>query len=169
MKKYFLNVVCLCLCAGFVFVGCKDDDDDPGTSVVAGNKITATVSAQGVAKVKALVAGTSTPIAECDYSNGGFTLTLPETVDAERLGTMGDEFPSEISVSDKNAKGCELMTVGYNVNGGEAGTFWYESKTCDAYYTYTDRNVTVKGSFTDEYDDDKLLSNKLFREPVWPI
>jgi hypothetical protein len=167
MKKYFLNVVFLCLCAGFVFVGCDKDDDDPETSTVAGNKITATVSAQGVAKVKALIydydgGGIGTAIAECDYSNGGFTLALPETVDAKNLGTINDMFPSEISVSDKNAKLGSLETIGYSADGAEAGTFWYESKTCDAYYIYTDRNVTIKGSFTDEYDDDKYVCNVSF-------
>jgi hypothetical protein len=39
------------------------------------------------------------------------------------------------------------------------GSFYYESKTCDAYYTYVDRNVTIKGSFTDELDDETYICN----------
>lgn len=137
-------------------MGCDKDDDDPETSVVAGNKITATVSAPNVAKVKAMVyyegegdVGGESIIAECDYSNGGFTLTLPENVDAKYLETLSNyEFEDGISISDKNVKTCSIDIYGYNAAGAEAGTFWYESKTCEAGFMYVDRNVTVTGSHT---------------------
>jgi hypothetical protein len=146
-------------------VGCKDDDDGPETSTVAGNKITATVSASGVVKVKAFIdAGhydgeRSPAIAECDYSNG-FTLALPETVDTKYLDPIDAWFLSgnEVSTSDENAKMNELVIAGYNADGNRTGTFYYESKTWDAIFVYADRNVTVTGSYTYS-DGDKEIYN----------
>ncbi|MDR1172831.1 MAG: hypothetical protein LBL24_10285 [Bacteroidales bacterium] len=153
MKKYFLNVGFLCLCAGFVFVGCNKDDDDLETSVVADNKITVTVDAPNVAVVKARMDdyegdGDAT-MDECDYSNGGFALTLPATLDAEYLEPLVDVFPSGISVSDKNTKMGDLLIYGHNADGASIGAFYYGSNTCNGEYTYVDRNVTITGSYTD--------------------
>ncbi len=171
MKKYFLNAVCLCLCAGFVFTSCKKDDDGPGTSSIEDNKITATVSASNVDNVKALVdvSGdnmgnlTGTSVANSSFSNG-FTLTLPATVDAKYLEEFDDDdFPSGISVSDKSAKTGEIVIVGYDKAGAQLGTFWYASNTWDAGFIYADKNVTITGSGTDKYGDTEVYNVSLVK------
>ena len=46
----------------------------------------------------------STALASAPYANGGFTLTLPQTVEAEFLSPFDDdEFGSDLKISDKSA------------------------------------------------------------------
>ncbi|MDR1155405.1 MAG: hypothetical protein LBL04_11915 [Bacteroidales bacterium] len=168
-KKYFLNAACLCLCAGFAFTACNKDDDGPEASPI--ESITATVengSSYDLDQVKASIdyAGGSYEVVSGSYTNGGFTLTLPKTVDARYLKPLFDEedlelFGSGIKVSDTNAKTAFLYIAGYKSNVPK-GSFWYikelsASSEIEAEIVYVDRDVTVTGSGT--FFGDKEVMN----------
>ncbi|MDR3093451.1 MAG: DUF3823 domain-containing protein [Bacteroidales bacterium] len=138
---------------------CNKDDDNGGSAVV---EIKATVEngvGLNVDKVKALLGldeerigydwvWTGYEVASTDYTNGGFTLKLPETVPASRLGLLFDGLSEGVTVNPATAKGMFIVIVAYN-DENEMGEFEYiDAKGWTASYTYVDRDVTVTGSYT---------------------
>ena len=104
-----------------------------------------------------------TTLASGNFSSGGFTLTLPQTVSAQQLELMAGLSFNAANVSDKNAKGTTVDIEGFASASGAwswadwEGDFIYgkvsSTSIVYAYYLYVDRNVTIKGTeYNVEYE-----------------
>jgi hypothetical protein len=178
-KKIFLVGVIAAMVWMAVFVSCNKDNnsskgnDNPSDEASIINAVVVNGSSYiEIAAVKAYTIFGSYPAyqaASAEYKDGGFKLNLPKTVPAEYLEEIGYYFaiPSNIAISDREAKTADLRIFAYNSIGDEIGEFVldvYSSNEYDyAYYTYVDRDVIIKGSngwyddyseeyYTEEYD-----------------
>ncbi|HDP75508.1 MAG TPA: hypothetical protein ENN49_06505 [Bacteroidales bacterium] len=177
MKKtifYFGLFLALGL-TGVVFNSCdKDDDTDGGTNDGQVFKITATNVINDSAEIKTVKAIVywesgdydygSDAIAQAPYQNNGFTLELPEILDAKYLETLDAEDLEEIFVSDNNFKFCTLDDLnGYNSEDEKIGEFYLVGvKEDGVYFTfwlYVDRDVTINGEYSeiDEEDNEEYI------------
>ena len=98
-------------------------------------------------------------IAEGDYKDGGFTLTLPPSFDEEDLFDIMDIFDDDgagtMIISDEDAKILPLFDdnfQAFNSDGKFVGNFYYLNEDDDdvlysSVFIYVDRDVTVTGSF----------------------
>jgi hypothetical protein len=116
--------------------------------------------------VQVIGTGSEAIIASATYSNGGFTLNLPATVDAKYLRTRFSDYPSGIKVSDTNTKTFDFVDVSAYKNGKSVGYFEYYAAVSDdsevaTVFIYVDRNVNINGSITnkDEYDETITYDN----------
>ena len=113
-----------------------------------------------------------TVFASAPYANGGFTLTLPQTVEAEFLSPWDDdddEFYSDLKISDKNAQIMGMAEFGaysstssdfddYDRVGwihfgkeefdGNYGTGTGTYNYARALFVYADRDVAMVGTVT---------------------
>ncbi len=150
-----------------VFYSCSDDDDGGGAFKIKASNVSNSLSQ--VVTVKGISWSESTEsygvIAEANYQNKGFTLSLPTTLADKYLVSLGDDMPASISVSDANAKTAFLEYIeGYDEDDDYIGDFYLEKSNDDSeYYTswvYADRSVTIKGEVSvtedDEVDVDKF-------------
>jgi len=146
-----------------VFYSCSDDDDNGGGNSGNASKITATNvnnSSTQVTTVKALAdwwesyydRGTDV-IAQAPYINNGFTLELPEPLPDKYLTLFYASDMTELSISDKDVKVHFLHDgiSGYDKDKNNIGNFYLEEENNDNYYyifwTYADRDVTIKGEY----------------------
>jgi hypothetical protein len=167
MKKSFINYFSFVLFLAVLsagFTGCDKDDDDGGTAVISGNKITVTIDGAGnrVDMVKLYADGrkSSGTIAEAEVKDNRFTMELPETLPSQYLEPLKDEMPDGITLSDASAKGCFSLEfyayknndfVGYlsyvNFSGKEED---YKSGSAFVDLVYVDKDLSITGSYTDE-------------------
>jgi hypothetical protein len=90
-------------------------------------------------------------VASGDFVNGGFTLKLPETVPASELASMVEdgEYPEGITVNPATAKIASIGLIIAYKDGKQVGRFKYtDGGNWEAFFSYADRDVTVKGSST---------------------
>jgi hypothetical protein len=96
------------------------------------------------------------------YSNGGFTINLPATVDEKYLSPIvwveeGWHEGGNVKCSDSNAKCVWVINIlGFSKQDSdrEVVVFYYEINSCDfdsdtnaeGHFVYVDRNVTITGS-----------------------
>jgi hypothetical protein len=135
-----------------VFTGCKKDDEDGGdTSVIADNKITATVS--GVPnRVDSVYLTTENGsiLARAGFENGGFTLVLPDSPPARYLNEgIDNNLLRGATFSDPSAKGFRISIEARNENGVYEGDFYLIKGEEEVYseIVYADRDVTVTGTY----------------------
>jgi hypothetical protein len=157
MKKSFMTLAAF-ICAVTVFTGCNKDDDEGETNSIT--SISATVESgssynSSIDTVKAVVDINNVyfTIASGSYSNGGFSISLPKTVDDKYLEKMTTDMPEGITVSDSQTKGCGIELKGYKSNKA-LGIFQYTlTNDADAgnegAYVYVDKNVTIIGSYSE--------------------
>ena len=167
MNKIYFSAAAF-ICAGFLLTGCnKDDNGLNGTNI---STIDAKVENGSdyntkIDAVKALINAneeynsesgqyvyTGHEVASGNYTNGGFTLDLPKTVDDQYLSLLTtDGMPKEITVSDTTVKGNSIEIVAYK-SGVEVGYFEYNSpdSTATSGYIYVDRNVKITGSGSED-------------------
>jgi hypothetical protein len=157
-QKYFLSAACLCLCAELAFTSCNKDDDGPEASPI--ESITATVengSSYDLDQVKALIYYENgiDEVVSGKYTNGGFTLALPKTIDAKYLELIFEEkeLKDGMKVSDPNVKITLLDRIEGYKSGDRVGTFMYikepsASSETEGTVVYTDRDVVITGSVT---------------------
>ena len=85
--------------------------------------------------------------ASSSYIDGGFSLTLPETVDYNSLMPLANLFwyGSGVSVSNSSARGFEIEIKGYDKNGVFVDNFEYKSSkgNVKGRFIYVDRDVTI--------------------------
>jgi len=119
-------------------------------------------------------------IATGEWSEGGFTITLPTTIDSRFLFRIGDEFDGDgIMISDRNARMSSGIYFGainadFDPNDpdgdGFIGGFEYYLSTQNlsawAYFVYVDRNVTITGVRTWEGSDERDIYS-VFLERGW--
>ena len=173
------------------FTSCNKDDD-PIVSGAFDGVITAQVENGNIYNnlVKRVTAGVLgyedynvIVLASGPYANGGFTLTLPQTVDTNHLFLFLEDLNEDlVSISDKNV---QIMVVGgysgfaafssstgditindyvgnisaYKVDStgnprAESGTGTYSMATIEFIYADRDVTITATDTYTDgEYDD----------------
>jgi hypothetical protein len=134
------------------------------TSVVEDNTITVTVengssynSKIDVVKAEIIVEDDDIEVS-APYSNGGFTLKLPEPISDVNLEAAfedEDDYPEGVTVSNRNVKVAYLDEIeGYKSNN-YIGDFYNESSDgWELEYIYSNGNVSVTGAGTEEYEYD---------------
>jgi len=168
MKKKFYSFAAFAFfCASLLFVSCNRDVDEP-TSGAFDGRITATVvngsQLNGIVSTVRLVYfedwGGDVTLATGTFSNGGFSLNLPEAVPSRYLFNIEEIFGGEISDTRTNITfigidGGPLSLMGYNREGFPIGQFnridRAYSATMWAIYIYVDRGVRITGS--DDWSD----------------
>jgi hypothetical protein len=167
MKKNFLMMAFVCLFIGVTISSCKKDDKEDENNGSIGNTLTVTVengsSLNGkIDAVKAKIdyeksnGGWDEYIAaSAPYSNGGFTLQLPETVSDTYLGAFDtDEIPDGVTVSNLNAKIGWGYIEAYKEDEN-VGYFYLGTGTTDADWEgeliYSNGDVNITGTETDVY------------------
>ena len=95
--------------------------------------------------------------AEAPVSNGQFSITLKAPT-AEYLEDIAYDIPSTLTISDPNAKWGDIDFEGYKNEEYVSSIHMYPanlSEETEYELMYVDRDVTIKGSFTEEgYDDE---------------
>jgi len=138
------------------FHSCKKDDAELVSGAFDGKIIVAGVvnpdeyfSHAQVVQVRVMKSYLhTTTFASANYTGGGFTLTLPQTMSDGDLYSIENEdsiFPTE-NVSDKKARIAIVDIYAYDADNELMGGF-YESNDADkvgVLYVYTDRDVTVQ-------------------------
>jgi len=172
MKRFFVNqlvIAALMVSAAFVS-SCNKDDDDTAASGAFDGVITAQVEGGAefstfVKRVQAVAIGSEqVSLGSGTYAaNGSFSITL-EPPPTSILNLLVP--PDGISISDKSAKiNTEIEIGAYSSSTGEfkdediVGWFGYGKMSADGKsatlmrFWYADRNVTVKGSNKETYED----------------
>jgi hypothetical protein len=155
--------------------GNNDDGDDPndgGSSEIESNKITVAVENgesynSKVDLVKAEITyrnGDEWPtitVATAPYSNGGFTLNLPENVEERCLQPLFEgEVPGGVTVSNRDAK-WETLNLGVYKSNSETG-YIYCTNSANEWrgdIVYVDSDVSATGIYT-EYDSEEKRTLK---------
>ena len=168
-RNVFKFFVAVFFVSSIILAGCdedKDKDDAESEEISTINKITATVEGGSqyndkVSKVKFVIDGSQYfVLATGNYSNGGFTIELPQTVDAKYLEEL--DFSSSVTVSNENAKilwwtyfggvdaddeyFCEFI---YGKLDKYTWDPYYASDFTNVLYIYVDSNVNISGTETD--------------------
>ncbi|MDR0437085.1 MAG: hypothetical protein LBH22_02145 [Bacteroidales bacterium] len=169
MKKTLKQLALLPLFFGLLaMVACGKDDDGKFPTSAFDGKITAVVENGNaynsvVSKVVVMLHWHNEnghcideEIANSNYSNGNFTLTLP-ILDPKTLEVLAEDAPQGIKISDEKAK---IGTVyredfhAYNNSGNKVGEFFYGKYDGDfitsVSFMYADRDVTITGSVNDD-------------------
>ena len=178
MKRFYILSIVAYFFAGSVLTGCSKDDEAPGNSSITfiDAKVENGTNYNSIFdKVKAIMYygkdENEFVVAEGKYSNGGFMIQLPATVDPEYLspivdgGKIGDEeiiMEDWIEISDKTVKGGGISLQAYNQSGDYLGDFYYLNSSWDvssnktrtmitisvseAGFVYCDKDVKITGS-----------------------
>ncbi|MDR0729184.1 MAG: hypothetical protein LBF19_03550 [Prevotellaceae bacterium] len=94
-------------------------------------------------------------LASVPYTNGGFTLTLPDVVEDKYLSTVLDIQLEGITISNRQAKGIDLTLAAFK--SGDLRGYFYYGKNLDglsyippisAEFSYWDSDLTIKGTGT---------------------
>ncbi|MCL2074681.1 MAG: hypothetical protein FWH18_12215 [Marinilabiliaceae bacterium] len=111
--------------------------------------------------------------ANTKYRNGGFTIQLPSTVNGNYLSSIVELFEDEaeyydnFTISDYSASFGIIYFVAVDDYGDYVGEFWHgkyeEKETSTTYseievsgfYLYVNKDVTIKGSYSETYEGDK--------------
>jgi len=179
MKKLLYSVAILGAMA-VVFASCKKDrnNEPKGLTITAqvenGNQYNSIIK-----RVRAMAydtLGNNQTLVSSAFANGGFSFTLPATVDGQFLFPFDDEDMDGFEISDKNAKTNSVEFEGFSSSEGgfdyshwegnfilgkihdliDRDTFFLAGGTM-ATYIYSDRDVTVSGKIH-ESDDDGFFS-----------
>jgi len=143
--------------------GCKKDDPVGKSNIKTDSfdgKLTAQVESGGASKVMAIIGPEirdyklyGVKYAECSYSNGGFSISLPG-IPAVDLMSVGDLFKNVLKVSGSTltysapeAQVTDIDFLGFDANDFLKGYFLYKSVDglTICFFVYTDRDVTVTG------------------------
>ena len=103
--------------------------------------------------------------AEGSYANGGFTLTLPQTVSSQYLITL-HELLESIDVSDRNARITVTVFSAYSSDNFQVGSFYLSRPWTATTFMYADRDVAITGLEGDGYLN---VTYNLFLKKGWNI
>ena len=154
----------LCLSVCLVFTSCdKDDNNGSGSSSIS--KIEVSINNNDIDddidEIRAEI--DEDEIASCKYTNGKFTLELPETVAAKYLYYLREDMPEGINLSDMDAKIADIYIEAYDDKDDNVGCFEYKKETSNSlavtFYMYVDRDVRITGSFTETEDGVNYIFN----------
>ena len=157
-KKFNALLISAMACTALLATSCKDEEEkEPGSSPVS--TITASVGDIDVDTVKVLVwfeeEGNMVVLQSAPYANGGFSMTLPGSVDAKYLESMFEEGRMmSLNISNRSVKAAWADIYGYNSEVG-GGSFYYEKRVGQgeeeevvvyADLVYVDGDVVVTGT-----------------------
>jgi hypothetical protein len=175
MKRFYVLSVAACFFAGSFLTSCKKENDSP-----AGNSSITSIDAKvedgakynsEFDKVKAVMySGEDDFIAgESKYSNGGFRIQLPATVNPKYLSPIVDEkdlIGSWMKISDKTVLLGGINLEAYDPSGDYLGDFYYMNSSFDlstnktgtvltlwdyeGAVVYCDKDVKLTGSTEEE-------------------
>jgi len=166
------------ICSAIVLTGCNKNDNSSGGGAISTNVKVVNGSSYSFDKVKAVMYYGNDyeyVVDETNYSNGGFSINLPATIDNTYLLPVidvdeDDQSLSWATVSDNTAVGNGINIEGYE-SGSYMGDFYYgtasqnqTSTSISVYmsegtYIYVDKNVTITGSTTETDVSDGLTVN----------
>lgn len=157
MKKVFFTLAVF-VCTATIFAACNKDEDE-GSAVT----INATVEdgasyATSIDDVKAVISDGDSLlfVASGNYTNGGFSLTLPKSVDEKYLSVLNADMPEGITISDSTVKGSGVNFYGYKsgeiVGIFQNGKMENEMFTADESYIFVDGNISISGSSNETED-----------------
>jgi hypothetical protein len=174
MKRNFLTKAFVCLFTVVALCSCSKDDDEEndngnsGNSVIQNNTLVAVVENgasfnETIDSVKAVIyseTGGEITLAQGAYVNDGFTINLPESVDARYLRNINsfvdyeENVPKDVTVSNSDAKFGYVSLYAYKYS--DVGEFYQatedEEWDNDEELIYADRDVYIIGSDTDYLD-----------------
>ncbi|MDR0385988.1 MAG: hypothetical protein LBH60_07915 [Prevotellaceae bacterium] len=144
----------------------RDNETDGGSSGrIEGNKLPASVENGAsydsqIDLVKAEIWHEGNPgdsvliphtVATVPYSNGVFTLNLPESVDARYLEAMfyDDLPPSGVTVSNRNAKGASVDLEAYKSDNNAGYIYCATGADWVGRLVYMDADVSITGSYSE--------------------
>jgi hypothetical protein len=103
-------------------------------------------------------------MASAEYENNSFKLALPKDLDDKYLRLFVDEFfdADWIKISDRNAKVSRTLLFNSYFEGDVGnGYFMHVGKNDNSLawvsYRYSDRNFTVKGTYTAGYENETWI------------
>jgi len=196
MKETLQKLALLPLFVGlFVMTACNDNSNDLWYDDIPSGRFDGTITAvvqdgsvfnpliQNVVAVMYWEQGdddgNEEVIAIGEWSDGGFTITLPAILNNRFLFSIGDVFDDHgLMVSDRDARVSEPVYF-YAVNAnfdpnnldddGIVGSFWYalesQNLSADVFFVFADRNVTITGTIALGANDRALYS--IFLERGW--
>ena len=146
MRKFCILCVIACFCAGIVFTGCNKDDGPVYSSITSINAKVENGSKHNFDNVKAVMYydyWEEYVVAEGRYTNGGFSINLPESVKQMYLSPIvesddEDLFPGWLKVSDETVMGGSIDLEGYK-SGNYMGDFYLANITETETQTSTER------------------------------
>ena len=167
MKKHLTYLISAVVAVSFVFVSCSDDENGNNipTSWFDGT-LTAVIqngssynnlidSVIGVGLWETANDWGSEIIAQGSWSNGSFTITLPETLDSRFLFRINDEVGdlSTVTISDRNAGIANVRFGAVDANSCIVGSFhepYVERENAweEFFIVFADRDVTITGEYT---------------------
>lgn len=156
MKKLFFTLAV----AAMAFTACEVDNDTAHDLMI---RATVTDASDDLVKVTAASAFSGVRLGTVSFTNGGFTMTLPAIPPAEALESMNplkdlfedyidgepvNHFPGEIDISDPDAQYFRVYFGGADNKNYLIGDIQNRDANNNIYYWYVDRNVTIKGAYT---------------------
>jgi hypothetical protein len=158
MKKNFLAMAFVSLFTVAVFNSCNKDKDGKEDENGGIYKITAAVENgssynEKIDNVKALIG--ASVVANSAYSDGGFVLELPASVNEQYLESIEALFdgniPAGITVSNPDVKNGRVDILAYKSNQ-EIGAFYYGASGWTGFLLYADGDASITGSYIDSED-----------------
>ncbi|MDR0437823.1 MAG: hypothetical protein LBH22_05925 [Bacteroidales bacterium] len=179
MKKILFLMAIVAIVA-ITFTNCKKDKNKGPQPLTIKAQVENGANYNDVFKrVRAIIYDYPSPyiLDHTNWVNGGFTLTLPATIDTNYFYAIGDEdFPPSITISNKNARVTEVdYFEGFSSTTG--WDYWYNEddfihakidvnltsmsiSVTQVYYLYADSPLSISGSYTD-YDREVRFSLSL--------
>ena len=167
MNKNYFKITLLLLIV--VVFACEKENGKPEDNEITGKdtasliiEIQNTSNCSDVVKIKAILLGYSeVELASSPLRNGGFKLTLPQTVDDKYLYER--EWFAELTVSDPKAKIAFIQICGYSTAGAIVGYFDLIGGGTQTYswgeYVYADRDFTVTGECIHYFENEVRTYN----------
>jgi hypothetical protein len=171
MKKNFKMMAFVCLFTVAALISCSKDDDNNGADSGAISNVLTVVVENGsnhnsmIDVVKLLAFGTNGEdvLAESDYTDGRFTLNLPNPLGSQYLNPVGDIAPySGITVSNRNVKIGDAALCAFKENE-ETGYFYTASGNWEGELVYVDGDVSITGTYSDTEEEDGVTYTETIR------
>jgi hypothetical protein len=169
MKKQFI-IAAIALVS---LAGCKkepaiDFGENTFNSTITGTLVNGNPA---ISKVEATII--YDVIASGSYANGGFSITLPETVESSLCDKASDAFKGA-KVSDRNAMIADIFAFdSYDAAGKYKGAVLYQKEeaglTDDANFIYADRNVKINGKYEPGFGTTETEFKNLILKKGWNI
>jgi hypothetical protein len=115
-------------------------------------------------------------LASAPYTNGGFTLKLPESLNDKFLYNFADDYLDDdyegITLSNPNVKGCEVDLTAYE-SDDDIGSFYHrtENSEWNGELYYVEADLSITGFHTDEYGTSKYSTkfSNFYLKKGWNI
>jgi hypothetical protein len=170
MKKKFLIMAFVSLLAASTFCAC-DKEEDINTSVISGNyEITVENGSSYSGQIESvrLTLGESDEHVICNvkYTNGKFTLNLPETVPDTYLEALDESgIPDGITISNSNLKIGYANLCAYKASN-RVGSFYHSINDWQGRLVYMNGDVSITGTAIDRWDEDGTAYTDTFTHNI---